>query len=600
MPLPNEHSCRLSDPDGFQEGSFRRIQRGKPGQTEADGRPLGIIIGRPKGQTTTKAQAYRYPIDEWTEKEAKAHCKKAGGEFHAATGKKEVGESGRKEMGDISLDSIRSAIYSALQPLSKPSDFYVKDIFADYAIVEAQGKLFKVPYNITDQGVEFGEMEEVRVEYVPVGKMRAFLAKILGAFKPARDEKAVWTVAYMNDLADSAFLWIEAGGEKDEDGKTVPRSLRHFPVKDAEGNFDLPHVRNAIARIPQAVDKNGDKLSDALIERLQAKATAILERMREKMSVSGFKVYEQSDGSLRWLDWTTNAFKDLESEIFETKALEEYAVRAMDTGRHGELWLGHIPVKVGTPDGHIVIGRFLVETGLFDGTEDGKKAGTFLAAYKDPLEMSHRYHYIQEDRKDGIYEWLDIVERSVLPAGTAANPWTSMATIEQEVKNMGQMPEKIVNFFKEALGEERWEQVKGNTEALTKALEAAGVEFKSLEPKVATETPSAPTPTEEAKATLAKIEDDVKALDAGFATKVDGIEKAIAELTTKVDSLAKTQEEKVKEQIQQETPRLTLFRASQSAETVVDKTKADKLVGPQLPKAVEQIAGKIQRESTGG
>ena len=65
-------------------------------------------------------------------------------------------------------------------------------------------------------------------------------------------DKEVWSRAFLNDLPDSAFLYIEVGGEKDEDGKTVPRSLRHFPVRDAEGGIDLPHLRNAIARIPQA------------------------------------------------------------------------------------------------------------------------------------------------------------------------------------------------------------------------------------------------------------------------------------------------------------------------------------------------------------
>lgn len=64
--------------------------------------------------------------------------------------------------------------------------------------------------------------------------------------------KAVWSTAYVNSLPDSAFLHVESGGSKDSEGKTVPRSLRHFPVKDANGNVDLAHVRNALARIPQS------------------------------------------------------------------------------------------------------------------------------------------------------------------------------------------------------------------------------------------------------------------------------------------------------------------------------------------------------------
>jgi len=64
--------------------------------------------------------------------------------------------------------------------------------------------------------------------------------------------KAVWTTAYINDLPDSAFFYIEPGEKKDSDGKTIPRSLRHFPYKDASGKVDVIHVRNALSRIPQS------------------------------------------------------------------------------------------------------------------------------------------------------------------------------------------------------------------------------------------------------------------------------------------------------------------------------------------------------------
>lgn len=59
-------------------------------------------------------------------------------------------------------------------------------------------------------------------------------------------QRAEMTSAAINDLPDSAFAYIEPGGSKDEQGKTVPRSLRHFPIHDAA------HVRNALARAPQS------------------------------------------------------------------------------------------------------------------------------------------------------------------------------------------------------------------------------------------------------------------------------------------------------------------------------------------------------------
>ena len=73
-----------------------------------------------------------------------------------------------------------------------------------------------------------------------------------------------------NDLPDGSFLYIAPGGEKDSEGKTTPRSLRYFPYKDASGKVDLPHLRNALARIPQA------NLPQSVKDRVAAKAERIL------------------------------------------------------------------------------------------------------------------------------------------------------------------------------------------------------------------------------------------------------------------------------------------------------------------------------------
>lgn len=86
-------------------------------------------------------------------------------------------------------------------------------------------------------------------------------------------EKAVWTTAYINDLPDSAFLYVETDGKKNGEGKTVPRTKRHFPVYDHTGKLDLPHLRNAIARIPQSTAPG---LDDTKKKSLQEKARKML------------------------------------------------------------------------------------------------------------------------------------------------------------------------------------------------------------------------------------------------------------------------------------------------------------------------------------
>lgn len=63
---------------------------------------------------------------------------------------------------------------------------------------------------------------------------------------PDVETRADMSTGQINDLPDSAFAYIEPGGEKDSEGKTTPRSLRHFPIHDAA------HVRNALARASQS------------------------------------------------------------------------------------------------------------------------------------------------------------------------------------------------------------------------------------------------------------------------------------------------------------------------------------------------------------
>ena len=86
----------------------------------------------------------------------------------------------------------------------------------------------------------------------------------------ATSDRATWTGAFINDLPDSSFLYVESGGSKDGEGKTTPRSLRHFPYKDASGKVDLPHLRNALARIPQS------NLPQSVKDSATAKAKRIL------------------------------------------------------------------------------------------------------------------------------------------------------------------------------------------------------------------------------------------------------------------------------------------------------------------------------------
>jgi HK97 family phage prohead protease len=111
--------------------------------------------------------------------------------------------------------------------------------------------------------------------------------------------RAQWTSAYMDNLPDSSFLYIEPGGKKDGEGKTKPRSLRHFPVKDAQGNPDPAHIRNALSRIPQSNVSASAKAS----------ATAAAQKMLKSSSRSDMDTPPRDD-----LVRTTSTFELKRSE----------------------------------------------------------------------------------------------------------------------------------------------------------------------------------------------------------------------------------------------------------------------------------------------
>lgn len=79
-PYPNEHACRLRDPNDFRDNTFKRYSR------THEGKKYDIIAGKLKGETSMTEQAYRYKKNTWKASEARAHCRVHKGTFEAAAG----------------------------------------------------------------------------------------------------------------------------------------------------------------------------------------------------------------------------------------------------------------------------------------------------------------------------------------------------------------------------------------------------------------------------------------------------------------------------------------------------------------------------------
>ena len=107
--------------------------------------------------------------------------------------------------------------------------------------------------------------------------------------------KAEWSTAYINTLEDNCFAVVEPTGEKDNEGRTIPRNARHLPhhakgdgSSGTGGTVDPVHLRNALARMNQ-IKPATDKIST---EALRTKARNHLVAHAKKEGIGDWDLYD--------------------------------------------------------------------------------------------------------------------------------------------------------------------------------------------------------------------------------------------------------------------------------------------------------------------
>lgn len=95
----------------------------------------------------------------------------------------------------------------------------------------------------------------------------------------------------LNSLEDNCFAYIEKTGKKDDEGRTIPKTARHLPhhalgngASGTGGTVDLPHLRNALARVNQ-VKPVTDTITMA---ELQSRAKAHLVAHAKKLDIGDY------------------------------------------------------------------------------------------------------------------------------------------------------------------------------------------------------------------------------------------------------------------------------------------------------------------------
>jgi hypothetical protein len=76
MPFPNFHSCRIKEPNLFEEDSIRTLHTKQKGLT--------LLVGKLKSNGKSETQAFRYDKKDWSSDRAKTHCDSHDGNFEPA------------------------------------------------------------------------------------------------------------------------------------------------------------------------------------------------------------------------------------------------------------------------------------------------------------------------------------------------------------------------------------------------------------------------------------------------------------------------------------------------------------------------------------
>lgn len=271
-----------------------------------------------------------------------------------------------------------------------------------------------------------------------------------------------------------------------------------------------------------------------------------------------------------WFITWSNNFEDREGEIFTQKAIDAY-VRRVDMGivPLPELWIWHAGKDYRIGEAELVgrHGHFVIAVGTFDKTTQGERAKAYYGKHQTDTGVSHGFTYPEKAFDGRHYHVFNTFEISLLPRSAAANPYTSLDRIREDMKMLSEQKKA---YIQQVFGAEDAERTLKALDSLGTEREALGEAFKDF---TATDEPGM-TQAVSGEAVKA-VETSLKELVADLAEGQSEVFKALPDVLARVKEQDKTiaaLTAQVKEatewmaSIKADLPRT----ASKAAETIVD------------------------------
>jgi HK97 family phage prohead protease len=246
-----------ADGDALLEVAKRRLARGKT---------LGMSIGYRVAPGGSKMIG---GVRHLTDVDLVEYSFLASPDFAANPLATVLGVKAKKAVGlgqvittDDSYEELIDDLEDAIELALGVPDVCVVATFTDHVVVCVQSPTFDpddmtfydIPYTL-DAGNEptLGEPSLVAPAFVPEDAKARALARASKSNNqetnrmPQHDTQP-WDAAFVASLPDDAFAYIEGNGlaTKDDTGRTVPRSLRHYAHHHQDGSVDAEHLAHAL------------------------------------------------------------------------------------------------------------------------------------------------------------------------------------------------------------------------------------------------------------------------------------------------------------------------------------------------------------------
>ncbi len=474
---------------------------------------------------------------------------------------------------ELSLDEISRQIRDAWStqffPPSTQSpvqDYgWVEEVFADHVIAKRDDGLYRYSMQITSDGIVFGEPVKVETVYIPIGDKEKNIETESAESDP-QEKSTDGAEVEVNSTQDSSPTGTTTGADKESEPETTATT--------DEDDAGVETTKAILTPLDLSFISQPRK---SILDRCIATIKDVIGWEDDTLAIPSHlpMVFKSKDGTKSYfLIWPTNSYVDRDDppEAFRATALHDFVNRMDSKAIKSELQFWHLKqTKFGDIIWQDVIeDRFLAQIGVFDDTPVGDAFKQFFTEYPDGHPViapegwgaSHGYEYNPKDRQDGIYDWLHTDESTVLPLRYAAN-LLNPSPIAFGGKEMDDKRRDALREIGEAVGLD----LVGYVEATAKtARELADdkVEHKEMKTeKTETEDVSPDEKDVTAKDTsAAEVQDtpvaaNIDAIVAAFVEQagLKELSEAFAALQARMDKLETTDEKRIEEEAEEDTPR---------------------------------------------